>query len=108
MHDDAAAGRDIHRANLAGEAGGEGDQPLVLLRRVAVLEDGFAGEHAPESAAETALRAGLHLHVWAHPAHRAAFGHHGFAGLQRADHHGQVSAFDFVVHKQSSFKKCRL
>lgn len=69
LHHQLPARTDVKGPDAAREAGGKGDQSLAALGGVAVLEDGVAGEHPPKRLPQTAVGAGLHLHVGGHPAH---------------------------------------
>ena len=98
LHHQLPARTDVKGPDAAREAGGKGDQSLAALGGVAVLENGVAGEHPPKRLPQTAVGAGLHLHVGGHPAHAPPLGEHGLAGLQLADHHRQRCSLDLIFH----------
>ena len=90
-------GRNLNGADGAREAGGKGDHSLAVYGGVDVLEHGVAGKHAPKGLAD-APRAGFHLHIGAHPAHRALFSDHRFAVLQVADDDGHGFSDNLILH----------
>ena len=48
---------------------------------------------------KTAVGAGFHLHIGAHPSHRAALGDHAFTGIQVTDNNRQSAALKIVFHR---------
>ena len=96
LDDDPVAGGHFIGYDGAGKGRSKSNQPLAASGGKFIHKDGFAGKEPAEGFFNAAAGIGLHLHIRAHPAHRAALGAERLALGRVADQNGQMPAFDFI------------
>ena len=97
LADDALPRGQLPRHDPAGERGGERDLRRAL-RCVAVHEQAFPHEHAPERFARAAFGFRFREHRAAAPGTPADLAQDGLSGVQVDDYGRQAAAFDSILH----------